>query len=89
MTRSKKAAQEKAAQEKAGPDNTAGDAIPAELAALSYEEAREQLLDVVRALETGGVPLEETLALWERGEALAEVCQQRLDGARARLESKL
>lgn len=53
---------------------------------LSYEEAREALIETVRALETGGVPLEETLGLWERGEALAEVCQERLDGARARLE---
>ncbi len=53
---------------------------------LSYEEARERLVDVVRALETGGAPLEETLTLWESGEALADVCQARLDGARERLE---
>lgn len=61
---------------------------PAEnpFADFSYEQAREELIETVRALETGGVPLEETLALWERGEALASVCQDRLDGARARLE---
>ncbi|QCW50078.1 exodeoxyribonuclease VII small subunit [Nocardioides dongxiaopingii] len=53
----------------------------------SYEEAREELVDVVRRLETGGTTLEESLALWERGEALATVCQDWLDGARQRLEA--
>jgi exodeoxyribonuclease VII small subunit len=52
---------------------------------LSYEAARAELEDVVRRLEAGGVPLEESLALWERGEQLAGMCQQWLDGARARL----
>lgn len=52
----------------------------------TYEEAREELVDVVRRLEAGGTTLEESLALWERGEALATVCQQFLDGARQRLE---
>lgn len=52
---------------------------------LPYEEARDELVDVVRRLETGGTTLEESLALWERGEHLAGVCQQWLDGARARL----
>jgi exodeoxyribonuclease VII small subunit len=51
----------------------------------SYEQAREELADVVRRLETGGASLEESLALWERGEALATICQEWLDGARARL----
>lgn len=51
----------------------------------SYEQAREELAEVVRTLEAGGVSLEESLALWERGEALAEMCQRWLDGARARL----
>ena len=45
----------------------------------SYEEAREELIEVVRTLEAGGTTLEESLALWERGEALAKVCQQWLD----------
>lgn len=52
----------------------------------SYEQAREELADVVRRLEAGGVTLEESLALWERGEALAAICQEWLDGARKRLE---
>jgi len=52
---------------------------------LSYEQAREELVEVVRRLEAGGVPLEESLTLWEHGEALAAICQQWLDGARARL----
>jgi exodeoxyribonuclease VII small subunit len=56
------------------------------LAELSYEQARAELAAVVERLEAGGCPLEEALALWERGEALAEVCQRRLDGARARLD---
>ncbi len=50
-----------------------------------YEQARDELADVVRRLETGGASLEESLALWERGEALATICQEWLDGARARL----
>ena len=53
----------------------------------SYEAAREELLEVVRTLEQGGVTLEESLALWERGEALAQVCQEWLDGARKRLDT--
>ncbi len=55
----------------------------------SYEQAREELLDVVRRLETGGTTLEESLALWERGEQLATICQEWLDGARARLDAVL
>jgi exodeoxyribonuclease VII small subunit len=54
---------------------------------LSYEEARAELVRVVEKLESGGGTLEEALALWERGEALAAVCQRWLDGARARLEA--
>ncbi|MET4093329.1 exodeoxyribonuclease VII small subunit [Arthrobacter sp. UYCu712] len=52
---------------------------------LSYEDAREQLLGVVGRLETGGASLEESLALWERGEALAKRCEEWLEGARKRL----
>ena len=61
--------------------------MPAEAPALSYEQARDELTDVVRALETGGVTLEESLALWERGEQLARICEQWLDGARTRLRA--
>ena len=54
---------------------------------LTYEQAREELVQVVQRLESGGVPLDESLALWERGEHLAALCQQRLDGARAKVEA--
>lgn len=52
---------------------------------LSYEQARAELATVVERLEAGGTTLEESLALWERGEELADVCQRWLDGARSRL----
>jgi exodeoxyribonuclease VII small subunit len=55
----------------------------------SYEEAREELVDVVRRLESGGTNLEESLALWERGEQLAQICQDWLDGARKRLDATI
>lgn len=58
-------------------------------APLSYEDAREQLIEVVRTLEQGGTTLAESLALWERGEQLATTCQNALDGARARLDAVL
>jgi exodeoxyribonuclease VII small subunit len=51
----------------------------------TYEQAREELADVVRRLEAGGLTLEESLALWERGEELAALCQHWLDRARERL----
>ncbi|HEX2357381.1 MAG TPA: exodeoxyribonuclease VII small subunit [Micromonosporaceae bacterium] len=54
---------------------------------LSYEQARAELADVVERLEAGGGTLEESLALWERGERLAEACQRWLDGARERLDA--
>lgn len=53
----------------------------------SFEQARDELADVVRRLEAGGTTLEESLALWERGEELAKVCQTWLDDARARLDA--
>ena len=52
---------------------------------LSYEQARAELAGVVERLEAGGTTLEESLALWERGEELADTCQRWLDGARTRL----
>ncbi|MGA8847990.1 MAG: exodeoxyribonuclease VII small subunit [Nocardioides sp.] len=63
-----------------GPDDKPGEKP-------DYEQAREELIDVVRRLETGGASLEASLALWERGEALATICQEWLDGARARLDA--
>ena len=56
---------------------------------LSYEQAREELVEVVRRLEGGGTSLEESLALWERGEELARICQSWLDGAKKRLDAAL
>jgi exodeoxyribonuclease VII small subunit len=53
----------------------------------SYEDARDELIAVVQKLETGGTSLQESIALWERGEELARVCQRWLDGARARLDA--
>ncbi|MDQ0932359.1 exodeoxyribonuclease VII small subunit [Streptomyces turgidiscabies] len=57
--------------------------------ALGYEQARDELIEVVRRLEVGGTTLEESLALWERGEELAKVCRQWLEGARKRLDAAL
>ena len=56
-----------------------------DISALSYEQAREQLVEVVSQLEAGGVTLERSLALWERGEALADHCESCLEGAKKRL----
>jgi exodeoxyribonuclease VII small subunit len=53
----------------------------------TYEQARDELADVVRRLEAGGATLEESLELWERGERLAAICQEWLDGAKAKLEA--
>jgi exodeoxyribonuclease VII small subunit len=63
----------------------AGAAAAGDSAALSYEQARDQLTEVVRQLEAGGLTLEQSLDLWERGERLAAICEQWLEGARARL----
>ncbi len=54
---------------------------------LSYESARDELAEVVSALETGGATLEASLKLWERGEELAKICQEWLDGARKKLDA--
>lgn len=56
---------------------------------LSYEQARAELREIVQALESGGQPLEESLALWQRGEELAGLCQRWLDGARSRLDAAI
>ncbi|MFE9258872.1 exodeoxyribonuclease VII small subunit [Streptomyces sp. NPDC006879] len=67
-----------------------GEGVGADAAAsLGYEQARDELIEVVRTLEAGGTSLEESLALWERGEELAAVCRRWLEGARARLDSAL
>ena len=56
---------------------------------ISYEQARAELRDIVSKLESGGQPLEESLALWQRGEELAGICQHWLDGARTRLDAAI
>ncbi len=55
----------------------------------SYEQARAELREIVGKLESGGQPLEESLALWQRGEELAGICQRWLAGARARLDEAI
>ncbi|MGY3128252.1 exodeoxyribonuclease VII small subunit [Agrococcus sp. UYP33] len=59
----------------------------APVAELGYEAARDELVRVVHALESGGASLEESLALWERGNALADRCEEWLQGAKARLDA--
>jgi len=54
---------------------------------LSYEAARDELIAIVSKLEAGGLGLEESLKLWERGEAVAVICQERLEGVRKRLQA--
>ncbi|MQM26935.1 exodeoxyribonuclease VII small subunit [Glycomyces albidus] len=56
---------------------------------LTYEEARAELVATVERLEAGGATLEESLQLWERGEALADLCQRHLEGARERLQARI
>lgn len=59
--------------------------IPADIAALSYEQARDELVGIVAQLEGGQVPLEESMTLWHRGEALAAHCTAWLDDAQSRI----
>lgn len=66
-------------------DNESAPAPKLDTTALNYEQAREELVSVVSRLEAGGASLEESLALWERGEALAKRCEEWLEGAKARL----
>lgn len=68
------------------PDVTADDKPVEEL---GYEQARDELIDVVRVLEQGGLDLDASLALWERGEKLAKRCEHHLAGARRRIEKAL
>ncbi|MEW1616190.1 MULTISPECIES: exodeoxyribonuclease VII small subunit [unclassified Streptomyces] len=66
-----------------------GTAAAAATSTLGYEQARDELIEVVRRLEAGGTTLEESLTLWERGEELAKICRRWLEGARARLDAAL
>ena len=67
----------------------AQDSKNADVTKLSYEQARDQLVQVVASLEQGSATLEESMALWERGEALATQCELWLSGAKARLDAAL
>ncbi|MGH3190163.1 MAG: exodeoxyribonuclease VII small subunit [Streptosporangiaceae bacterium] len=80
---SKDGASKDGASKDGSPDD--GGVAPAAAQALSYEQARDKLAAVVKRLEAGGLTLEQSLELWERGERLAAVCAEWLDGARARL----
>ncbi|MEB4212003.1 exodeoxyribonuclease VII small subunit [Mycobacterium sp. 94-17] len=80
----------------AGKANGGGDpAAPHEgesitpISHLGYEACRDELIEVVRLLEQGGLDLDESLKLWERGEQLAKRCEQHLAGARKRIEDAL
>jgi exodeoxyribonuclease VII small subunit len=55
----------------------------------AYEQARDELTELVKRLEAGGLTLEQSLQLWERGEQLAEICEEWLEGARARLATAM
>ncbi len=59
----------------------------ADVSVLSYEQARDELVAVVNRLEQGSSTLEESIQLWERGEALARRCEEWLIGAKARLDA--
>src|SRR5918998_3525048 len=72
-------------EERGVPRERTEDTVTDEQPTTTYEQAREELADVVRRLEAGGLTLEESLGLWERGEQLAELCQHWLDRARERL----
>jgi exodeoxyribonuclease VII small subunit len=58
-------------------------------APIPYEKARDELTDLVKRLEAGGLTLEQSLELWERGERLAAICEDWLEGARARLAAAM
>ncbi|MFF4773950.1 MULTISPECIES: exodeoxyribonuclease VII small subunit [Microtetraspora] len=77
------------ADEKASPEQTTSDQAPGAEQTLSYERAREELTDVVRRLETGGLTLEQSIELWERGERLAAICEEWLQGARVKLAAAM
>ncbi|MEP6852139.1 MAG: exodeoxyribonuclease VII small subunit [bacterium] len=73
----------------AGSDDVAAGSAGVQPTPSSYEAARAELAEVMRALESGGQSLEESLELWKRGEALADLCQRWLDAASARLEDAI
>jgi exodeoxyribonuclease VII small subunit len=81
------AASRSAAARPAAP--AAGRAAAGQAPRLPYEKARDELTELVKRLEAGGLTLEQSLELWERGERLADICAEWLDGARARLATAM
>ncbi|MDO5512931.1 exodeoxyribonuclease VII small subunit [Corynebacterium sp.] len=71
-----------------GTGQAGDDAFP-EVSTLSYEQARNELIETVKILELGQMGLDESLKYWERGEALARRCEEHLDGAARRVEEAL
>ena len=71
------------------PEVTPSNVSGSDVSGLGYEQARDELAEVVRALEVGGLGLDESVALWERGEALARRCEEQLAGARDRVKAVL
>ena len=69
------------------PQDASGSITP--ISNLGYEACRDELIEVVRLLEQGGLDLDASLKLWERGEELAKRCEQHLAGARKRIEDAL
>jgi exodeoxyribonuclease VII small subunit len=82
-----RSAAERPAAEPPAADRAAADRATAERPA--YEQARDELTELVKRLEAGGLTLEQSLALWERGERLAMICEEWLEGARARLAAAM
>ncbi|HUK72090.1 MAG TPA: exodeoxyribonuclease VII small subunit [Streptosporangiaceae bacterium] len=70
-------------------ENLPSENLPSEKESLPYEQARDELANVVKRLEAGGLSLEDSLELWERGERLATICSEWLEGARARLATAM
>ena len=83
------AADRTAAGQAAAGQAAAGQAAAGQAARLPYEQARDELTDLVKRLEAGGLTLEQSLELWERGERLADICTEWLEGARARLATAM
>ena len=82
--------QKRAAADRTAADRTAaGQAAAGQAARLPYEQARDELTDLVKRLEAGGLTLEQSLELWERGERLADICTEWLEGARVRLATAM
>ncbi len=68
------------------PEGQPGENVGGVTTDLTYEQAREELIAIVAKIESGDVPLEESMLLWERGEALAAHCQAKLDTAQEQLD---